>query len=200
MLICLERWKEREAGDVGTCLNVHECLAMLICPEKERAEGGRGFRQICMDVTEWSPMITWPEREEVGGLGFMYVLFNVNLPLEREGGGGRGQQSWYEFVWVFPRRRRGLFQVLRVTVLFVSASDIVNWMFFRSFTDACFFELNYVYSEILEHQPVLCLSQWLYIHSSGTPVQCLALRPRQWRRLKFLAWISWLAGTFLCGL
>lgn len=52
MLICLERWKEREAGDVGTCLNVHECLAMLICPEKEREKGGRGFWQTYMDVKE----------------------------------------------------------------------------------------------------------------------------------------------------
>lgn len=161
MLICLERWKEREAGDVGTCLNVHECLAMLICPEKEREKGGRGFRQTYMDVKEWSPMITWPEREEEGGLGFMYVLFNVNL--EKEG----VQQSLYEFVWVFLRRRRGLFQVSRVTVLFISTSSIVNWMFFSSFTGAFFSELDCFCNEILGHRSVLYLFPWLYSHTKG---------------------------------
>lgn len=159
MLICLERWKEREAGDVGTCLNVHECLAMLICPEKEREKGGRGFRQTYMDVKEWSPMITWPEREEEGGLGFMYVLFNANL--EKEG----VQQSLYEFVWVFLRRRRGLFQVSTVTVLFISTSSIVNWMFFSSFTGP-FFSLSWIVSAMRFW--VIGLSCIVFLDSTAT--------------------------------
>lgn len=39
-----KREKEREAGDVGTCLNVHECLAMLICPKKETGDGRERFQ------------------------------------------------------------------------------------------------------------------------------------------------------------
>lgn len=48
------------AGDVGTCWNVLERLAMLICPKKRR-EG----------------------RSERAGLRFMYVFFDVNLSGEQ---------------------------------------------------------------------------------------------------------------------
>lgn len=50
-----------------------------------------------------------------------------------------------------------IIQVSRVTVLFISTSSIVNWMFFSSFTGAFFSELDCFCNEILGHRSVLCL-------------------------------------------
>lgn len=51
------RTEEEQRGDVGTCLNVLECLAMLIWPKEKRGRrgGGRGFGRTRMNVGEVIP-------------------------------------------------------------------------------------------------------------------------------------------------
>lgn len=69
-------------GDVGTCLNVLEYLAMLICPKKR--EGRERFQTDTYECGGVLPSDNVSSEEGGAGLRFMYVFFNVNLSGERE--------------------------------------------------------------------------------------------------------------------